>query len=172
MKKRSSEKEKTSSLFIIIVSSILFISFARTVPVHSADVNKAPPWYKGTMGPWESISKEQRKEILRMRRGFEAIQSKAHEPSKQKEPVDLATNGRKLIKKICNEYGVRSDYHTAHMFGPRMVIWLPEAAWKKLSSSQKESIKAYMKSKYANWGIGVGPVSGKDIMADRLVVER
>jgi hypothetical protein len=32
------------------------------------------------------------------------------------------------------------------VFGPRMVIWLPRAAWVKLTAAQKKAIKAYMSS--------------------------
>ena len=53
-----------------------------------------------------------------------------------------------------------------------MVIWIPIAAWNKLSASQRQSLEAYMSSKYANWGIGVGRVRGGDVLYDKVVVER
>ena len=131
----------------------------------------SPPWYQGSK-PWSEISEEGRDEILKMRSGYKAYQERAEEPAHGDTDPDIAQAGQVLIGSICDEYGVDSHYKTPHMFGPRMVIWLPEAAWANLSDSEKQSVSTYMSSEYANWGIRVGRVSGIDVMADRLVVEQ
>jgi hypothetical protein len=51
-----------------------------------------------------------------------------------------------------------------------MVIWLPEEAWNRYSPEQKALIAVYMQSRYKSWGIGVGRVSGSDILTDRLAI--
>ena len=149
--------------------AVALIISSSTVPA-ADDIDKTPSWYNGKK-PWSSISKEGREDILSIRRKFEANRAKANEPSKQQVPASSVNKGEELIGKTLKQYGIHSFYRTPGMFGSRMVIWLPEKAWNKYSPEQKSSIESYMKSKYENWGIGVGRVSGVDIMADRLVVE-
>lgn len=154
----------------------LLTSFAVALIISSStifaadDIDKTPSWYNGKK-PWSSISRTGREEILSIRREFEANKSKANEPSNQQVSVSSVNKGEQLIDKTLKQYGIHSFYKSPSMFGSRMVIWLPEKAWNKYSSEQKTSIESYMKSKYTNWGIGVGRVSGVDVMADRLVVE-
>jgi hypothetical protein len=129
----------------------------------------APYWYNGAK-PWSAIGVEGRETMMRMRAKFEADQAAANQPGSRSSDK-AAAKGRRLIDKIVRSYGLDDVYREPDTFGPRMVIWLPQAAWAKLSQGEKKSIEAYMESKYANWGIGVGRVRGKDVMYDDLVVE-
>jgi hypothetical protein len=102
--------------------------------------------------------------------GFEAAKTRANEPAPAPRNTDAsAVKGKRLITSIVVEYGLPSAYLEPDVFGDRMVIWLPEGAWKKLSADQKGSIEAYMRTKYANWGIGVGRVRNGEVLSDRLV---
>lgn len=153
--------------------AVAFVGFMIMFNVWTAiadDIDKAPPWYTGKK-PWASISKEGREEILGIRRKYDATKSKANEKSNQIVPATTAKKGELLVQKTHKQYGIHSYYRNPSMFGARTVIWIPEKAWSKFTQDQKSSIEVFMKSKYANWGIGVGRVSGVDILADRLVVE-
>ena len=156
---------------VILVIAVGCTDNGSTTSQNRQDPVTAPPWYQGSK-PWSEISEEGRDEILKMRSGYEAYQERAEEPAHGDTDPDIAQAGQVLIGNICDEYGLDSHYKTPHMFGPRMVIWLPEAAWANLSDSEKRSVSTYMSSQYANWGIGVGRVSGIDVMADQLVVEQ
>ena len=142
----------------------LLVSFAVAIIISSTvlaadDIDKTPSWYNGQK-PWSSISRSGREEILSIRRKFEANKAKANEPSTQQVSASSVNKGEQLIDKTLKQYGIHSFYRTPSMSGSRMVIWLPEKAWNKYSPEQKTSIESYMKSKYKNWGIGVGRVSG------------
>lgn len=158
------------TLFRAAILSLFISISALASAVASDDIDKVPSWYNGQK-PWNSINREGREEILNIRRKYEADTRKAQQPSIKSEPGNLVINGEKLIKSIHEKYKIHSFYSEPGRFGSRMVIWLPEEAWAKLSNEEKISIEAYMKSKYANWGIGIGRVDGVDILADRLVVE-
>lgn len=153
----------------LVLFAVALLIGSYGVVVAADDIDKTPSWYNGDK-PWSSISREGREEILSIRRKFEADKIKANEPSKQKVLTKSVKEGEQLISKAHKQYRIHSYYKIPRMFGSRMVIWLPEIAWNKFSPDQKASIESYMKSKYENWGIGVGRVSGADIMADRLVV--
>ncbi len=135
-----------------------------------AGEDTAPSWYQGSQ-PWSEISVEGRQEILNMRAAYETYQERAAEQADEQVDPALAQAGEALIRSICDKYRLDSYYKQPHLFGPRTVIWLPEAAWSDLSDTQKLSVSAYMSGRYKNWGIGVGRVSGVDVLADRLVVE-
>jgi hypothetical protein len=105
-----------------------------------------------------------------MRAAYEAQQAAASQPGSGSDDRAVA-QGRALIDKIVRQYGLDDVYREPDTFGSRMVIWLPEAAWTKLSQTQKKAIEAYMASNHANWGIGVGRIRGKDVLYDKLVVE-
>lgn len=138
---------------------------------HTTSINETPYWYQGAE-PWDDLTLAERANILRMRATIEDNQSHASEPSSILVDPDHAQAGQALIEKIIDLAGVDSYYKTPRTFGSRKVIWLPETVWRDLDDTQRQSIEAYMSSRYANWGIGVGRISGRDITADRLVVER
>jgi hypothetical protein len=161
----------TKLKYITLLASFtaaLIISSSNVLAV--VDIDTTPSWYNGKK-PWSSISRSGREEILSIRRKYETDKAKANEPSNQQISPSSVNKGEHLIGKTLKQYSIDSFYKTPSIFGSRMVIWLPEKAWNKYSPEQKASIELYMKSKYKNWGIGVGRVSGVDIMADRLVVE-
>lgn len=108
--------------------------------------------------------------MLRMHAAYEAQQAAASQPGSGTDE-QIAAEGRRLIDKIVQQHGLDRVYRNPDTFGPRMVIWLPNVAWRKLSSVQKKSIEAFMSSNYANWGIGVGRIKGRDILYDELVIE-
>jgi hypothetical protein len=134
------------------------------------NLDQTPSWYRGSK-PWSEIGKEGRITILRGHAAYEAQQAAAAQPGSG-ENEKAAADGRQLINKIVQQYGLDPVYREPDTFGPRMVIWLPSAAWQKLSRSQKEAIEAFMSSNYANWGIGVGRIRGRDVLYDDLVVQR
>lgn len=82
-----------------------------------------------------------------------------------------ASKGKDLIRKIHKQYHIHSFYSEPDKQGTRMVIWLPERAWRKLSPTEKGYIKAYMKSLYPDkdTGIGIGRIDGVDIIADDII---
>jgi len=137
----------------------------------TTSINETPYWYQG-VDPWDELSLAERSGILRMRARLEANESSAAQPSSTVVDFDQAQAGRALIHEMIDAAGVDSFYRSPSTFGARKVIWLPESAWRDLDDVQRQSIEAYMSSSYENWGIGVGRVSGRDILADRLVVER
>jgi hypothetical protein len=155
--------------FILIPLLALLCFLPTAAFAQNEDISRAPAWYRGTK-PWTSISPEGRREILRMRRGYEATRRQANEPSTAA-PAAGAAAGKALLNRIVTQYGLHDFYRQPDMFGPRMVIWLPKSAWVKLTSAQRRSLESYMSSRYANWGIGVGRVQGRDVLADQLVVE-
>lgn len=77
----------------------------------------------------------------------------------------------KIIKQTCREYGLDPYYEEPHQFGSRIVIWFPSDAWSRLTTVEKQTIRKFMMSRQMPWGIGVGKVSGRDVMADRLIEE-
>lgn len=105
-----------------------------------------------------------------MRAAYEAQQAAALKRSSGA-PGQAASDGRRLVANIYRRYGLNPEYSKPDTFGPRMVVWLPTAAWRKLSTLERSSIEAYMSANYANWGIGVGRVSGRQVLYDELVVE-
>ena len=144
------------------------IQHSSSVPQQKSVTNDAPSWYQGSK-PWGEISEEGQRELLEFRSKFEADQSRASEPSISGYDPAIVRAGEDLIASICDDYGVDEFYKKPAVFGSRMVVWLPETAWNKLSDSEKESIAVYLSSRFTNWGIGVGRVSGKDVLADRLI---
>ena len=154
-------------LVILLVSLIISINVGTAI---ADNLDKTPSWYTGSK-QWTSISREGREQLLRMHNNFNTLKTKANERSHQVVPTDNVKKGEQLIHKVQNKYGLNPYYRKPSNFGSRMVIWFPDKAWNNFTSSQKSSVEAYMKSKYANWGIGVGSVSGQDILIDRLVVE-
>ncbi len=131
--------------------------------------DEAPSWYQGSK-PWSEIGEEGRATMLRMRAAYEAQQAAANQPGPGSDGRE-SVEGRLLINKIVQRYGLDPVYKNPDTFGSRMVIWLPTVAWAKLSATQKKSIEAYMSSNYSNWGIGVGRVRGKDVLYDDVVVQ-
>lgn len=148
-------------------------------PLHTANqttypslesIDQTPAWYQGSK-PWSSIGREGREQLLRMRAHYEANEASAHETSGTA-PDAAAKAGRRLIDRTVTKYALDDYFRTPDTFGSRMVLWLPERAWDAFSAVQKQSIEAFMKSNYANWGIGVGRVQGREVLFDRLVVEQ
>lgn len=129
-------------------------------------IDNVPSWYAG-MKPWSSFGRERPEDIL-------SLLLKKTEPSeaddREEHNPDLVARGEQLVSKTLEQYRIDPIYNTPVVFGSRMVIWLPEDAWKRYSPEQKASIEAYMQSKYKSWGIGVGRVSRGDILADRLAI--
>jgi hypothetical protein len=114
-------------------------------------------------------NKISRSAILKMSACASPSDRKANETSKQGSSNALANKGKLLIRKIHKQYNIHSFYSEPNRQGATMVIWLPEKAWKKLSNEQQASIKAYMKSRYPNSGIGIGRVNGVDITSDEII---
>ena len=133
-------------------------------------VDKKPSWYTGEK-PWSSISKEGRQEILNLHAGFEAAESQAKKPASSKSPQATSGKGDELIRRTVKQYNLDPYYLTPSLFGKKMVIWLPEKAWKGFSEADKKAIEASVKSKYQNWGIGVGRTKGREVLSDRIVKE-
>lgn len=84
-------------------------------------------------------------------------------------PNHLIIEGKKIISQTHKKYKINPYYSTPHIFGFKMVVWLPAEAWNKMDSKQQEAIENYMASKYKNWGIGIGQVSGEDILSDEII---
>lgn len=159
---------KSCCITLLVLFAVVLIMSSAVLAADNID--KTPSWYNGQK-PWSSISRSGREEIIAIRRKIEENKAKANAPSTQQVLASSANKGDQLIENTLKQYGIHAFYRTPSMFGSRMVIWLPEEAWNKYSPEQKASIESYMKSKYKNWGIGVGRVSGVDIMADQLVVQ-
>ncbi len=128
-------------------------------------IDNAPSWYEGKK-PWWPVGREHPVDILSLLRAFENNRASAKEESN----IDLVARGEQLISQTLKQYRIDPIYNAPRVVGPRMVIWLPQEAWNGYSPEQKASIEAYMQSKYKNWGIGVGRVSGSDILTDRLAI--
>ena len=139
------------------------VSGVETIP------DAAPSWYTGTK-PWSSIDPQGRRDILNMRANYEATKAAAEKPSEVQSPE--ASRGRELVARMCDRYQLDAYYKTPRMFGPRMVIWIPEDAWSGMSSQEQSAVVAWISSEYTNWGIGVGRVSGRDVLSDRLVMQK
>jgi hypothetical protein len=134
------------------------------------DVSQAPAWYNGSK-PWSEIPPEARRKMRAMRAAYEAQQATARQTGTGRED-QASVDGRSLIERIVREYQLDPVYKEPETFGGRMVIWVPIDAWNKLSASQRQSLEAYMSSKYTNWGIGVGRVQGRDVLYDKVVVKQ
>ena len=135
------------------------------------DIDKTPSWYTGSK-PWTSITEEGRREMLRVRRRFEANNRKASEtPVRRVVDQGGAEEGKKLLEQICDEYKLDPYYKTAHAFGSRAVIWLPVEAWEGLTPAERSNLKTFMVDRHTSWGIGVGRLNGKDVLSDRLVLK-
>jgi hypothetical protein len=81
-----------------------------------------------------------------------------------------AKEGRKVIDTVVKRHHLRTLYKEPSGFGGKSVIWLPEAAWRNLTSQQKKYVESYMRHTYIkDWGVGVGRVHGVDVLCDRLV---
>jgi hypothetical protein len=143
---------------------------AAPIAHENPQVSDVPPsWYQGAK-LWSEIGLEGREQLIRMRAAYEAQQATAQQAGSGSDDKAVAA-GRALIDRIVQRYRLADVYKEPDTFGPRMVIWLPEVAWARLSSAEKESIEAYMSSRYTNWGIGTGRIRGEDVLYDNLVVE-
>ena len=137
--------------------------------IHLAQV---PDWYNGDR-PWKDLSEAARRDLWAKRLAYEEITTEATKPAAGGgEGSSDAAAGEAVLHRVVDEYNLDPYFRNADTFGRRMVIWLPEAAWRKLSTSDKQALEDYMASKYANWGIGVGRQQGREVLFDRLVVER
>jgi hypothetical protein len=134
------------------------------------DIDKTPAWYDGSK-PWKSISKEGRQEMLSLHAGFEAAKREAKTPSSSRVSQSDAAKGEDLVRKTIKRFRLDHFYETPSIFGKKMVLWIPEKAWNAFTESEKRFIEAYVKSKYQNWGIGVGRIKGSDVLSDRIVKE-
>lgn len=134
------------------------------------ELDKTPSWYNGDK-PWASIGRAERKKIILMHGGFEVAQKEASKPATAAVPRDLANAGEALINRIVKDYRLDPSYKNPSLFGPRMAIWLPEKAWARLSEKEKESVVAFMKGRWKNWAVGVGPIRGRDVICDRIVLQ-
>ena len=118
----------------------------------------APDWYTGTV-PWSSMPVNVRREFVRL----------AHE--KVTPPIaHRRAEGKLVLNRISLEYQLRDSVAEGTAMGNRMVIWLPDSAWDKLSPDSRDNLKAFASSKYSNWGIGVGPVTNGRVVHSRLVI--
>lgn len=139
----------------------------------AGDLDRAPLWYQGSK-PWASLSRDVRRQLL----GLNAVERARLERANQRSdgtPQDDAKRaavGKRLVGRIANQYNLDERSRSPDAFGPRMVLWLPAAAWRGLSATQKKSIEAYMSSEYTNWGIGIGRVRNRTVLYDEVVVER
>lgn len=147
-----------------------FLILLAALPLLAQDVDKVPSWYKGSK-PWKAISVEGRKEMLRLHAGFEATRAKAETPAATKASEASQKQGEALIRSTISKFHLDKFYLAPSRFGGQMVLWLPEKAWEAFSSDQKKAVVAYVSSRYKNWGIGVGRVSGRDVLCDRVVVQ-
>lgn len=156
------------SSFFAVLASIALASSSLFAQADSLD--KPPAWYKGEK-PWTSISREGRLEILKFRRAYEAQDRKAREPSARPSTPNAA-DGKAFLGRIVTKYRLDDFYRHPDTFGGRMVIWIPEKEWAQLTKPQKASLEAYMSASYTHYGIGTGRIKGREILFDRLVVER
>lgn len=145
--------------------------FRPTVGAWSLD--EVPDWYAGTLGPWKQLSEETRRNLWNARGSYEGVMNEALKPAEpQRAAPEAAARGERILHRVVADYGLDPYFREADTFGPRMVIWLPETAWARMSDPDKRALEAYMASKYRNWGIGVGKQKGREVLFDRLVVER
>lgn len=100
---------------------------------------------------------------------MQACSNQTDKKTSQKQVSKVDINGKNLIEKIHKQYKIHSFYSEPVRSGSRMVIWLPEAAWNKLTENEKSSIRSYMKGQYSNCGIGIGRVDGVDIISDKII---
>jgi hypothetical protein len=136
-------------------------------------LNDTPDWYNNTLGPWRNLSEQQRKDLWNARSSYESVMTDAMTPaSSATANAEIAAAGQRVLHRVVREYNLDPYFREADTFGRRMVIWLPEGAWAKLSTADKDALQAFMASKYANWGIGVGRQKGREVLFDRLVIER
>ena len=119
----------------------------------------APDWYRGTI-PWSSMPVNVRSELVRLQ----------HEGQPSPPIEHRRAQGEIHLNRISLEYQLRDSVNEAAAVGNRMVIWLPDSAWDRLSPNSREDVKAFVSSKYSNWGIGVGPVTNGRVVHSRLVV--
>jgi hypothetical protein len=140
-------------------------SHSSSVHIAGDYIDNVPSWH-GARKPRPATGRGRPVDML-----FPRKESGAGKATVKEEPnVDPATRGEQLISRTLRHYRIDPVYNTPGVFGSRMVIWLPEEAWKRFSPEQKASIAVYMQSRYKSWGIGVGRVSGSDILADRLAI--
>jgi hypothetical protein len=139
--------------------------------VEAAATGPDPPsWYHGTT-PWSEVGPQER-DVLKMIAEDRAEKAEALKALDHALTGNTADSGEALIVNACDKNGVNAFYKTPHMFGQRMVIWIPENDWDRFSVDEKSDVESYMSSRYTNWAIGVGRVRGGDILSDRLVVVR
>ena len=146
---------------IIRVGLLLLLSACSEKRLAEAEATNpnAPDWYTGTI-PWSSMPVNVRREFVRL----------AHEGAPSP-PIEVRrAAGKNVLNRIRDEYQLRDSVTEATAVGNRMVIWLPDSAWDKLSPHSREDLKAFVSSKYSNWGIGVGPVTNGRVVHSRLVV--
>jgi hypothetical protein len=156
-------------LIKIIALTVLCSGFGTALRAQGDSLAITPTWYHGSR-PWQEISREGRLDLLQKRRGYEAYQAKANERSSLPN-ASQARAGQALLNRIAAKYHLPSWYRTPDTFGSKMVIWIPEVEWASLTKGQRETLKSYMSSQFANWGIGVGRLHSREVYFDRLVVE-
>jgi hypothetical protein len=162
--------ERMSKASYIIVLIVVLLVHPEAVRAQTDSLDRVPSWYHGDK-PWTSIGKEGRLKMLPFRRAYESQEKNAREKS----PGPSASNaaaGRTLLNRIVTKYRLDDFYRTPDTFGGRMVIWIPEGEWAQLSGSQKNALEAFLSSSYKNYGIGTGRVKGREVLSDRLVIER
>lgn len=138
---------------------LLLLSACSDKPPTEATNPNAPSWYRGTIS-WSSMPLNVRTELVRLQ----------HERPLSP-PIEFRrAQGKTVLNRISLEYQLRDSVTEATAVGNRMIIWLPDSAWDKLSSNSREDLKAFASSKYSNWGIGVGPVANGRVIHSRLVV--
>ena len=137
---------------------LLLLAACSEKPPDEATNPNAPYWYTGSI-PWSSMPVNVRRELVRL----------AHE--RVTPPIEhRRAQGKILLNRISLEYQLRDSVTEATAVGNRMIIWVPDSAWDKLSPNSREDLKAFASSKYSNWGIGVGPVTNGRVIHSRLVV--
>lgn len=139
-------------------------------PSADDDIDVTPGWYNGSK-PWASISEDGRRKTLAGHKHWLAIQAEANKTAVAKADASSAKAGELLVARIVKQYKLDPFYRNPSLFGPKMVLWLPEPAWNKLSTEERGHIANYVSSRYQNWGVGIGRIKGKDVLADQIVVE-
>ena len=143
----------------------IFLAFLMPI-LAQARTEQIPPWYSGSK-PWAELPNKTKTEITRLHNGVEEAKRQATLPPTSTQERKLVMMGKESIDRIVIKYKLDKFYNKPSISGRKNMFWIPEVEWRKLPPEIRRSIVAYAKSLNKNWGIGVGRVKGKDVLADR-----